>query len=465
MLWKSLATNDASPTLANYVSVFSGKHAEALWNSIVFGVATAALSLAIGALLAWSSERADGWSRWLYRVVPLLPLVVPGILFTPAWAILASPNAGLLNRLLGSPGTFNIYSMAGMVWVAGLYLAPIAFLLAPAAFRSANPSRTFAWLVLLLLALAVGSVEVPLLLGLPARVPLLASDLSQTLGYPVDFGLAASFGVTLLLFGWLGLSAGERVTAANGIGRRAGNGGRVGYAVPGVLYLLVAGLLPVFALVWLSLAPFGIGAFSFDAYSTVLQDVAIGWAAIITATLAAGTATVVTVFGWAVGSSASGAGARWRRLLNSVLKLPLVLSGVVMGLAVMLCYFGSLDGTIAVLVIAYAGRFLSYGIHNATDGKGTPTAVADLRGIFLPIWTPGLAGAWLAIVIAAIGEFPVAFILGRPNAHVLSFHIFSLWEDGSTDIVAALGTIMIAVLLGLTLLAGFVTRRFDDEKV
>ena len=35
---------------------------------------------------------------------------------------------------------FNIYSLAGMIWVDGLHYSPMAFLLMTAAFRSMDPS-------------------------------------------------------------------------------------------------------------------------------------------------------------------------------------------------------------------------------------------------------------------------------------------------------------------------------------
>ena len=34
---------------------------------------------------------------------------------------------------------FNIYTMAGMIWVDGLHYSPMAFLLMTAAFRSMDP--------------------------------------------------------------------------------------------------------------------------------------------------------------------------------------------------------------------------------------------------------------------------------------------------------------------------------------
>jgi ABC-type Fe3+ transport system permease subunit len=71
----------------------------------------------------------------------LIPLIIPGILFTVAWILLGSPRIGIINLVL--QGLFdtdmvfiNVYSMWGMIWVDGLHYSPMAFLIMTAAFRS-----------------------------------------------------------------------------------------------------------------------------------------------------------------------------------------------------------------------------------------------------------------------------------------------------------------------------------------
>src|SRR5205085_12152746 len=75
----------------------------------------------------------------------IIPLIIPGILFTVAWILLASPKIGIVNLVLrnwfgfdGAP--FDIYSIWGMIWVDGLHYSPMAFLLMSAAFRAMDPA-------------------------------------------------------------------------------------------------------------------------------------------------------------------------------------------------------------------------------------------------------------------------------------------------------------------------------------
>ena len=102
-------------------------------------------ALVVGTALAWMNERTNTPFKTLFFALSIIPLVIPGILFTVSWIMLASPKIGILNlalqRLFGTDDVFfNIYTMAGMIWVDGLHYSPMAFLLMTAAFRSMDPS-------------------------------------------------------------------------------------------------------------------------------------------------------------------------------------------------------------------------------------------------------------------------------------------------------------------------------------
>jgi len=118
------------------VSGFARAYGEArVWpmigNSLWFAVGTAALSLVVGTALAYFNVRTDVPFKGLFFAASIIPLIIPGILYTIAWIFLASPRIGLVNQALEplfGPGTFNVFSVWGMIWVEGLHLSPIAFL-------------------------------------------------------------------------------------------------------------------------------------------------------------------------------------------------------------------------------------------------------------------------------------------------------------------------------------------------
>ena len=103
------------------------------------------LAFSLGTLLAWINERTDTPFKALFFALTLVPLIIPGILFTVSWIFLGSPKIGIVNlvlqRVFATDTVFiNIYSIPGMIWVDGLHYSPMAFLLMTAAFRAMDPA-------------------------------------------------------------------------------------------------------------------------------------------------------------------------------------------------------------------------------------------------------------------------------------------------------------------------------------
>src|SRR5512145_3483305 len=206
LLWQSFftphtAAKAAEFTLGNYREAYGSAETWVLfWNSVKFASGTAVLAFVLGTLLAWMNERTNTPFKALFFALSLIPLVIPGILFTVSWIFLASPQIGILNLVLQYAFNtdyvfFNVYSMWGMIWVDGLHYSPMAFLLMTAAFRSMDPAleesaamsgaslgqtvrritlalsspAIFATLLILFVR-AIESFEVPALLGMPGGV-------------------------------------------------------------------------------------------------------------------------------------------------------------------------------------------------------------------------------------------------------------------------------------------------------
>ena len=133
-------------TLDNYVRAFASRYLpRATLNTAIFALGSSAIAFSLGAFLAWVTERTNSPFRSLLYVMAISRVILPGVLVTFAWIVLLSPEIGILNRLLVAAfglkaAPFNIYSMAGMIWVEGIELTPLAFLLMASAFRSMDPS-------------------------------------------------------------------------------------------------------------------------------------------------------------------------------------------------------------------------------------------------------------------------------------------------------------------------------------
>src|SRR4051812_46029235 len=151
LLWQSFFTPQSAAkaaqfTFGNYAEAYGSADTWILFgNSLKFATGAAALSFAIGVLLAWMNERTNTPFKGLFFALSVIPLIIPGILFTVAWILLGSPKIGLINlvlqKLFDTDIVFiNVYSLGGMIWVDGLHYSPMAFLLMTAAFRAMDPA-------------------------------------------------------------------------------------------------------------------------------------------------------------------------------------------------------------------------------------------------------------------------------------------------------------------------------------
>src|SRR5205085_3533520 len=106
LLWQSFLTPQtaAAPaqfTLENFRTAYLGtENARLLANSLQFAAGAAVLALVVGTGLAWINERTNTPFKTLSFALAIIPLVIPGILFTVSWIMLASPKIGLINLAL-----------------------------------------------------------------------------------------------------------------------------------------------------------------------------------------------------------------------------------------------------------------------------------------------------------------------------------------------------------------------------
>jgi iron(III) transport system permease protein len=149
--------------------------------------------------------------------------------------------------------------------------------------------------------------------------------------------------------------------------------------------------------------------------------------------------------------------------------VPLVVPGVVLGLALLVFYLRvplPVYGTLWILLIAYCTRFMPYGLRFASAvlsqlGKEVEEAARTsgaswtqtFRRVTLPLLAPGLVAGWIYVVIASIRELSTSILLTSPGTEVLPVRIFALYEGGDLAQLAALGVVMTVVLAALSVVA------------
>jgi len=531
LLWQSFRTPqtaavDAVFTLENYLTAYGSLETLRLfWTSLQFAAGTAIFAFLLGTTLAWMNERTNTPFKALFFALSLIPLVIPSILFTISWIFLASPQIGIINLVmqnwlgLAEP-PFDIYSLAGMIWVDGLHYSPMAFLLMTAAFRAMDPSfeesatmsgagiLQVVWRVtlrltwpaivatlLILFVRAIESFEVPALLGLPVGIEVFTSAIYQAVHrYPSLVGLASAYAVALLAITTAGVyfvsrlsSRGSRYATVTGKAFRPRQidlgAWRWLTAAIFVVYFLLIVVLPFSVLLWSSLQRFyavpsmeALGNLTLDPYRFMLSYPNLPGTIWNSVLLSFSSATIVmlvtSVICWIVVKTKIPG--RW--VLDNVASLPMVFPGLVLGLSIMIFYLNvdiGVYGTMWIMLIAYVTRFMPYGlrynttsmlqIHRELEESAAMSGASwstTFRRVVLPLLKPGLLAGWIYVMIVSIRELSTSILLYSPDTQVISIVIWELWENGQYVELSALGVLFITALFFLVLVAQWLGRKY-----
>jgi iron(III) transport system permease protein len=424
LLWQSFLTPQTASrpavfTLENFqTAYFSAETFRLFFNSVQFAVGTAVFALCLGTALAWMNERTNTPFKRLFFALSLIPLVIPGILFTVSWIMLGSPKIGILNVwlqwLFNTDEVFiNIYTMAGMIWVEGLHYSPMAFLLMTAAFRSMDPSLEesalmsgasilqIAWKItlklawpaaagalLILLVRALESFEVPALLGLPNGIWVFTSRIWVVLNEkPPSFSKAGAYAMSLLLLTSIGVLWQSRLSKRSRAYQTVTGKGfrprpiRLGvWRIPAVLfilaYFLIAVAAPLLIIAYASTQVFytpptheTLSNMSLQQYKDVINNDIVVTALKNSLILGIGVATaamlVTAVAAWIV--IRTQIPGRW--MVDNLAFAPLVVPGLVLGVALLFVYLRverdfriGIFGSLWILFIAYFTRYMPYGM-------------------------------------------------------------------------------------------------------
>jgi iron(III) transport system permease protein len=490
---------------------------ELVGNSLWFAAGAATLSLTVGTTLAYLNVRSDVPFKALFFAASIVPLIIPGILYTISWIFLASPDIGLLNAALipiFGQAPFDIFTIWGMIWVEGLHSSPIVFLLMVAAFRAMDPALEESALmsgasrmqtirrvtlplvrpgllaaVLIISITSIESFEVPALLGLQNGIYVFTSRIYFVLrSYPPDLAAAGALAVGLLIIALLGVAAARMLAGrgsksfqtitGKGFRPRPMDLGRwkpvVGAGI--LLYFFVTVVAPLAVLLYTSLLPFYrapsmelLSAITLDNYRDLLNMNQATTAMRNSLMLGLGAATsvmaVMSIAAWMVIRGKT----RGSAVLEQLSFVPLVIPGIVLGLSLSFVYLRSpvpIYGTIFILLIAYCTKYMPYGMRYATTSM---TQISNdleesalvsgaswwqtFRRVLLPLLSPGLLAGWVYILVVSFRELSSSILLYSPGNEVLSILIFEQYENGQFTVLSALGVVMVLTLVALVTIA------------
>jgi len=491
-------------------------------NSLVFAGGATALALLTGVPLGWLLVRTDLPLRRTFLVVALVPLVVPGVLYTISWIFLASPNAGLINTVAGAH-LVDVFGLGGMTVVEGFHLSPLVLILTAAAARSVDvsleesalcsgaslgtmlrrvtlpllrPALLAAALVSLIRALE--SFEVPALLGIPGGTWVFTSRVFGALEhFPGGIALAGAYALPLIALTCCGAvllavltrrrRAYETMTG-RGASRRALPLGRWQLPLAAAVgaYLLVSVVLPVLTLVWISTQPYldvpsreSLARASLAGYSEVLHSPRTLRAFWNSALLGTGAATATLVLGAVIAWLSVRSRLRGRHIADAAAFLPLALPGIVLGAALLAFWVRipwSVYGTLWILLLAYVTGYLPYGVRSATAaisqlGRDLEEAaqvsgaswVQAFRRVIVPLAGPGLLAGWIIVVVFTMRELSASIVLYTPGNEVVAVQIWQQYENGDFRAVGALGVIVTTASIGLVAAAALLARHLARQ--
>jgi len=534
VLWLSLT--DGSPgdprliyTLRNFAEVFSDPRTfSVLLDTLGFSGVALVVALAFGIPAAWLAERTDFPAKTLLFTLMAVGLLIPGFAAAMGWLFLLHPRIGLLNQLLMTSfhlaqAPLDIASIPGMGFVQGLNLAPLAFIMTAAVFRSLDPTleeaaqthggsalavlRTItlrlAWPGILAAAIyifmtAFAAFDVPAIIGWGNRIFTFTTYLYLLLS-PQDtlprYGLAAALSTTAMAIAalmsvWYAAMQrrSRRFAVVGGRAYRARNiklgRGRAAAWSFVAFYLMLAKVLPIGLIVWSSLLPFfqlpsarALASLSPAHYLSLPWDLVLTgmWNTSVLALLTPSLTLVLALaFSWVLLRSKIPG----RAGFDFIAFLPHAVPSIIFGVGALLVtlfvvqralpIYGTIWILLAVFTIArlsYATRMTNSGliqIHAELEEQARMSgagAAAAFGRISVRLIAPTLLYAWLWIALLTFRELTLAVILSTGDNLTFPVVVWSLWLGGGLGEASALAVVMLAMMTPLIALYWLLARR------
>jgi len=512
-------------TLENYITAYADPETyRLLLDSFVFALGSSLLSLLLAVTLAWITVRTNAPFKGVFELTAIVPNIFPPVLIAIAWTLLLSPSVGLLNAFLKGvfgldEGPLNIYSMPGLIFVEGLILTPLAFLIISAALRGMDPSLeesartlgssqlrimlriTFPLVRPAILAAgtlnfvrALESFDTPAILALPARIEVFTTKIYREAlaAFPPNYNLAATYGVSLLAIALVFVFLYRRFTSrVESFATVTGKGYRphtidlgrwkIAASAGALAILTLMVILPVAMLFLTSILPYyhvptmeTIQLATLKHYVYILENDRVYRAIGNSLFLAVTGATVAKALAALTAYITVKTKVWGRGLLEGLTFLPWAFPSTALAIGLLWGYVQMpvpVFATIWILLIAYVTRFLPYGLRAVTStivqihkeleeasracGGGFWTT---FRRILFPLMRPGLIAGWILLATIFMREFSLSLFLYTPTSEPVGPLLYFLWLDGLTGPLGALGIVVSVVSAILVAIASRYSR-------
>ena len=515
-------------SIANFLTVVTNPNVgEALINTLVICAGGTMIAVAIGLLFSWVVVRTNTPFKGLIAAASILPLFAPPLVAGVAWSILGSPKTGLINTLFkwaGLDWRVDFYSLAGLVFVFGIYYAPYVYMFTSSALRNMDPSLeeaaeisgasafstlfsvTFPLIMpaivsgmLLSFIVMLGIYGVPAVLGAPSNIGVLTTYIFKLTNWsPPLYNTAASVAIILMVVTGLLVFLQQRVLSGRSYTTVAGKAFRprtldlgpwrwLTFSL-GLIYLLVVVILPTLALIVAAFRKFMFirdvaSLFDLRQYSLMhfnsIFDNPLTLRSIYNAVeVGIITAIIGGTLAFAIGYTIHRTNVMGRRTIDLISTLPVAIPGLVVGVAYLWAWIGipgGLYGTIWILALAFIARFMPdtvkalstsfLQIHRELEEAawvcGKGT-LATIGTIVLPLARPGVIASMTLLFVLSIRELGSSLFLYTSNTMVMSVLLLDYYEGGNVGKTAAFSLVQ-TVLLGVLIGGASWLSRFANQ--
>lgn len=489
-------------TLAHIATVF-GRRAYwiAMMNTVIIGLGATAIACAVGVPLAWFFARTNMPGRGFLEKLATIPIFIPPFVGAIAWILLAAPRIGTFNlpfRMSGIGEPFNVYTLTGIAWVIGIYLAPYVMMIVAAALRSMDPSleeaaqvsglsrmRTATTVTLPLVApailsgavlafvITIGLFGTPVVIGWARQLYFVTSRIylaSQEV--PPALGVMAILACYLILLSFLATMLQRWVLKGRSFITVSGKGfrtrpirlGRARFLAAGFvwLYCFLTIIAPILVLVAAAFSTFTwSGRFTMTnfEYLWTSEDVRGTLRNSLLISLIA--ATISTAIGIAISWATQRTRIPHRQLLEYLTMLPVAVPGIAFGVGVALFWMRvpiAVYGTLWIIVLAFVGRFTGYAVRSVSSSivQVHPELEESARiagygwartfvHITLPLIRPSIVASWMLLFSIFITELSMVILLYTADTRTFSVLSFEIWNVGNFSQVASLSLLQLAI--------------------
>jgi iron(III) transport system permease protein len=415
----------------------------------------------------------------------------------------------LARSVFGIEGAIiNIDNIWGVIWVTGIFFAPLVYLFVVGSLRRMDPSledsarttgagllRTTMTVTLplvmpgilsgaiIVFVTSAGEFGVPFKLAAPYGWETLTTQIfSKAVGDDANHYMGAAMSMALGVITVFLIWVQQRYIAPRSFTTVTGKGFRPNVLDLGpwrwvafgynIFFILVAVVLPIVCLIIVSLHPVWTGKIVVADMTTINYVKTLMWwhpEAISAATngignsliLAFGGASISMVLALVISYMIHRTKGFGVRMLDFLSMVPIGFPGIVLAMGVLVTYIQTpIYATLWILMLAYITRFFPYGQRNISSimlaiseelDQSSRMAGASwfttLRRITIPLLKPGLFAGWILLFIIFLRELSISIILFTTGTETLSVGVYYLTNFENEPLTAALSMAQTVMLL------------------